>query len=132
MVLPPKNICRYYIMDIVSIVEAIYLVYMYNFFQTKYSIHHPFEYLIVDNSSILKHPISTGALENKICPLGSYASILGALLLLYRGFGYKTSTKYTKTIIVVWCVVAGLMNMNALVYILPIVYVEITIHKIFK
>lgn len=119
-------------MDIVSIVEAIYLVYMYNFFQTKYSIHHPFEYLITSNNTILKHPISTGVLENKICPLGSYASILGAILLLYRGLGYRTSTTYTKNIIIVWLLVAGLMNMNAFVYILPIVYVEATIHQIFK
>ena len=118
-------------MDYLSISEAIYLVYMYNFFKTKYSIHHPFEYLIIKDSKILTHPISTGLLENKICTLGSYASIIGATLLLYRAIGYNTSKKYTKYIILLWCLIAGLMNLNALVYILPIVYIEITIYKIF-
>lgn len=116
-------------MDLVSILEAVYLLYMYNFFKTTYSIHHPFEYLLVHDTTILKHPIYTGEYENKICLLGSYASIIGAMLLLYRGFGYKTSKKYTKWILMTWIVVAALLNINALLYILPILYIEIVIYK---
>ena len=35
--------------------------------------------------------VNTGQYENKICKIGTYASILGALLFLYRGLGYETS-----------------------------------------
>ena len=110
-------------MDIVSILESIYLVYMYNFLKTTYSIHHPFEYILRD-SEIWKHPINTGIYENKICEVGSYASILGGLLLLYRGLGYKTSKKYTKWIVLTWVIVAFTTNINALLYIIPIVIIE--------
>ena len=113
----------------ISILEAIYLVYMYNFFKTKYSIRHPMEYTITGNSNILKHPISTGIYENKVCRLGSYASIIGAILLIYRGLGNPTSKKYTKWIVILWLVIAGLMNMNAFIYILPIACIEYYLHN---
>lgn len=113
----------------ISILEAIYLIYVYNFFKTKYSIHHPMEYTITGNSDILKHPISTGIYENKVCKLGSYASILGAILLIYRGIVKPTPTKYTQYIVILWLVVAGLMNMNAFIYILPLACVEYYLHN---
>ena len=92
-------------MDIVSISEAVYLVYMYIYYKTSYSIHHPFEYMVVE-SDLWKHPINTGAYENKICELGSYASIVGAILLIYRGLGNKTSVKVTRTVILTWSIIA--------------------------
>ena len=116
-------------MDIISILEGLYLIYMYVFFKTVYSIHHPFEYMIVKND-LWKHPINTGQYENKICKIGTYASILGALLFLYRGIGYETSKKYTKWIIVIWLFVSLMTNINALIYVIPILLIEIFHYKL--
>ena len=63
-------------------------------FKTVYSIHHPFEYMIVKND-LWKHPINTGQYENKICKGGTYASIRCIIIFILR-FGYETSKKYTK------------------------------------
>ena len=117
-------------MDIVSISEAVYLVYMYIYYKTSYSIHHPFEYMVVE-SDLWKHPINTGAYENKICELGSYASIVGAILLIYRGLGNKTSVKLTRMIILTWSIIAFMANINAFIYVIPIILVEVLYFRIF-
>ena len=62
-------------MKYISIIEAIYTVYMYIFFKTTYSIHSPLEYYVI-KSDLWNHPIYTGKYQNKICKLGSYASIV--------------------------------------------------------
>jgi len=103
---------------------------MYNYFKTHYSIHHPFEYIVVKND-LWKHPINTGTYENKICELGSYVSIVGAILLVYRGLGNKTSVKITRTIILIWSFVAFMTNINAFIYIIPIILVEVLYFRIF-
>ena len=117
-------------MDYVSISEAVYLVYMYVYFKTTYSIHHPFEYMVVQ-SDLWKHTINTGVYENKICELGTYASIVGAILLIYRGLGNKTSVKVTRTIILTWSIIAFLANINAFIYVIPIILVEALYYRIF-
>ena len=68
-------------MKYISIIEAIYTIYMYIFFKTKYSIHSPLESHVI-KSDLWKHPINTGKYENKICRIGSYASILLAVLFI--------------------------------------------------
>ena len=73
-------------MNFFDIVEASYIVYMYNFFKTSKSIHHPLEYYFADKplGEFLKHPIDTGEYENKICPLGNVSGWLIGLWILAR------------------------------------------------
>ena len=44
-------------MDLISIVEGIYVLYMFNYFKTSVSFHHPFEKMLTSDISLyLKHP----------------------------------------------------------------------------
>ena len=66
---------------ILSIIEGIYVYYMFNHFKTKISVHHPLEqYLFLNGNCFLKHPISTGIYESKICSLGQ---IVGKLMIFW-------------------------------------------------
>ena len=104
----------------ISILEGIYIFYMFVLFKTSYSINHPFE---KDwNISMLKHPISS-TYESKICPLGK---ITGVFLLLWFIFRYKikNNNRYNILILTVVGVSSLLLNLNALVYLLPILFIE--------
>lgn len=66
----------------ISISEAIYVVYIMNFFKTKYSLAHPFTYF---ENKYLYHPIGVA---NKpicnICKIGRQGAYLIALYVLIR------------------------------------------------
>ena len=116
---------------ILSVVEALYIVYMFNFFRTRYSVHHPFEAIVTQNTTILRHPIATGLYENKICPLGSVVSVAVALFLLIRIPGYTRHPRAfaLATKVVFGALVVGtlLSNLNAFLYVLPLVALEMTL-----
>ena len=122
-------------MIIISIIEAMYILYMYIFFKTKYSIHNPFERYL-NNSELWKHPINTGKYQNKICKIGSYASIILAIILVLRQFMCnKNNQRKCKTIarwiLAYWAIVSLLTNLNAFIYIIPVIIMEVYYHKIF-
>ena len=95
---------------------------MYNCFKTDISIHHPLEY-ITQPYQFLRHPISSGRYENKICPLGKMVSILLAIWILFRE--KKEKVRINKGIF--WALLLGtlLMNLNAFVYLIPIFIYEL-------
>ena len=68
----------------ISIIESVYIFYMFNIFKTRFSIHHPFEYLI--SNTYIKHPIYTGKYENKICTFGHHVSILIIIWFILRNY----------------------------------------------
>ena len=68
---------------IISLLQGLYIAYMYNFFKTTKSIHHPFEYL-VDGHNFIKHPVNTGLYENKICPIGNIVSFILLIWFIFR------------------------------------------------
>uniref|UniRef100_A0A6C0JI21 Uncharacterized protein n=1 Tax=viral metagenome TaxID=1070528 RepID=A0A6C0JI21_9ZZZZ len=117
-------------MNYIDIIEAIYIVYMYNYFKTSFSIHHPLEYVINNQpiGNFFKHPINTGEYENKICPLGNVVSFILALWILSRNslktrFGKKIDT-INKIIFIVVFIFSLLMNINAFVYLIPVFIFE--------
>ena len=71
---------------LISLIEIIYIYFMYNIFKTSYSIHHPFEILLnrISLPNFLKHPIYSNIYESKICPFGKFASILLIIWLIIR------------------------------------------------
>ena len=89
---------------LISLIEIIYIYFMYNIFKTSYSIHHPFEILLnrISLPNFLKHPIYSNIYESKICPFGKFASILLIIWLIIRikfnKMNYKLSEKINKTI----------------------------------
>ena len=111
----------------VSCILAIYIVYMLVFFKTRCSVHHPLEVLLQHKNigNFLKHPVSTGRYESKVCPLGKLVAWLFAIWLIYRQFLPPVQTLlWSKRF---WCIFilgAGLMNLNVLIYILPAFIVD--------
>ena len=82
---------------IITIVESVYIFYMYNIFKTKYSFHHPYEYLVNSmNINFFKHPIYSGKYESKICNFGKLVSIL---LILWIWIRYYLLNIFNKNII---------------------------------
>jgi hypothetical protein len=113
------NIC-------LSIIESIYICYMFIFFKTNYSIHHPFEKNMTYFHKFIKHPIHTGIYENKICMLGKVVSILLSLWFIIRNYIIHKCKRILNRIIILSVAVGCLlMNLNAFIYFLPILFIEL-------
>jgi hypothetical protein len=112
---------------IVSILESLYLVYMFNFFKTTISFHHPFEILFT-KFDYFKHPINTGSYENKICTFGKHLSYLGSLYLILRNIVHKLQ-KINKSIVYISIFLSFIMNINSFIYLVPIFITEYLFFK---
>lgn len=110
-------------MDKISLFEAIYILFMFLYFKTKYSIHHPFEICVTGYHQSLLHPINTGNYESKICPFGRNIIWLLFGFLIYRTF-YNVVKKYSKIVLFISFLLST-MNMNAVIYLLPYFILEI-------
>ena len=112
---------------LITTVEIIYLIYMFNFFKTTYSINHPLEFIVTNNmSDFFNHPIMSGVYENKICSFGKLGSIIISLYLILRLFlnfynkkFYYKLMKYNKYLFLIIFIIC-FMNLNAVIYFLPI------------
>lgn len=111
---------------IVSIIESIYLYYMFNHFKTTFAIHHPFEYLITQHN-FLKHPISIDKYECKICPLGNLVGKIAPVWFIGRYFikNEKIRERINTILISILVISCLFMNMNAFIYIIPIIIFEL-------
>ena len=109
----------------ITMFEIIYLIYMYFIFETNYSF----------NSAIFNNEIQnmgyffihdTSNYENKICGFGKIMAIV-AIILAWLRLNYK-GYFYTNIIFDIICIsLAFIMNLNAFVYIIPIILCEIYI-----
>ena len=104
---------------------------MFNFFKTTIEFHHPFEIFITSFSDYLKHPIRTGLYQNKICRFGNDISYVFAIYIILRFILYKTNSikqnmlcMINKTLIYVAFAISLLMNMNAVIYLIPLLLLE--------
>lgn len=114
---------------LVSIIEAIYIVYMLNFFKTKYSLAHPFTYF---SGEYIKHPIGIGDKpRSNICRFGHDVSWILACYVIIRGYLLQYKVVKRKilvnlnklALVTVFCF--SLMNFNAIVYLIPFFITEI-------
>ncbi len=120
-------------MLIITIIECIYLYYMFHIFRTKYSFNHPFEYLVNNNlNNYFKHPI--GIIDNnksKICKFGRDGAILIIIYLIIRYIIFKINLISRKTIItfnkIVLLIIFILswMNLNAVIYFFPFILFDL-------
>ena len=114
-----------------AVVESIYVIYMLNFFKTRYSLAHPLTYF---DSKLLYHPIgkSDKPICN-ICKLGNYGAYLISLFVLLRmivliTFKDNMSKKIVKNfsyIVLVIVFMLSLLNFNAVVYLSTFFIAEI-------
>ena len=115
-----------------SILEGIYIIFMFNIFKTCKYIHHPFEQLLTDHP-FLKHPISDDNYTNKICHFGKISSYFIFIWLISRIKIKKVIRNKINSIIwIIIAIVSFVMNMNAFVYLIPIFILELDIFKKIK
>lgn len=112
----------------ISILEGLYIIYMLNFFKTKYSLAHPMTYF---NNKYLWHPIGTQSKPiSNVCKFGNNASWFLAAYFIVRGYLFQNKVVKKKKLIffnklVLACVfLFSLMNFNVVIYLLPIFIIE--------
>ena len=119
---------------LVTVIQAVYVVYMLRYFKTRYSLAHP---LVNFKSEWLHHPVgvSREPIVN-ICPFGQQGGLLIAGLLfvrLYIAQQGKVSSKVLKmysrmgTFLIF---LFSLLNMNAVVYLIPFFISEYYVQKL--
>lgn len=111
----------------ITLIESIYLLYMFFYFKTSYS----FDLAIFDKETqnlgnFFIH--DTGYNENKICKFGKYMAVVAIILAWLRVYYWNTDKDsmitYTIRFDGLCLILALLMNMNAVVYILPLIIGE--------
>ena len=131
-----NNIFNYSMDSIVTsplfvLLEAIYVIYMLNYFKTKYSLAHPFTYF---ENKFLYHPIGKADKPIcNICPLGNIGSFFIAFFIILRWIlvnqtnllNIKGTIKTASIFILLLVCMLSLMNFNAVVYLIPYFVYEI-------
>ena len=113
-----------------SLLELLYLYYMFIIFKTTFTINHPLETKMINklnkisDKKIFYHPISSSKYESKICPFGKKVIYLLLLFLIYRIFNPNLPKKINLWILII-TIFMSLLNLNALLYILPYIIIEI-------
>ena len=116
-------------MLLITIIECIYLYYMFHIFKTKYSFNHPLEYLVNDNlGNYYEHPI--GIIDNnksKICKFGRDGALIIIIYLISRYFILKLNLLSRNILVIINKIVLLIifllswMNLNAVIYFLPFI-----------
>lgn len=112
---------------LISFIEAIYVIYMLNYFKTKYSIAHPFTYF---NNKYLFHPIGiSDKPKSTICQFGHDVSWLIALYFIVRGYlihnnMFRNEINKINKIVLTLLIIGSFMNFNCVVYLIPIFVIE--------
>jgi len=104
----------------VSIIESVYLIYMFHFFKTKVDFN--WNILPNFNNGIFKHLVGN-EYGLRICPFGRQAIFALIFLLLIRNFNVISKKIIFAALIISF--VLSLMNLNAVVYLIPVWLTEI-------
>ena len=107
---------------IISVIEAVYVIYMFKYFKTTYSFNYlPLQFL--DNSLYLKHQKNaTNTPESHICLFGHDMAFVIAAFLILRNF-IPCLMEYN-TCILSLILIGCFLNLNAIAYILPVILIE--------
>lgn len=121
---------------LVTILEIFYLSFMFIYFKTRISINHPLEYVITNKmGNYFEHPISDCEYSNKICPFGKMAIkiliiyLILRLLVIKSNYFYFNYLKKLNIFILIVALILSLMNMNALLYLIPFIFLEVFLLK---
>jgi hypothetical protein len=115
-------------MIIISLVEAIYVIYMLNFFKTRYSFAHPLTYF---DNRILRHPIGKfSESQSQICPFGQVGAYVIAFFIIvrlitlhYNIINVNTLLLFNKLALMA-VFILSLLNFNAVLYLIPFFIIE--------
>ena len=91
---------------------------MFQFFKTTICFNHPLEFYLINNlSNYFNHPIDSLEYESKICDFGKNIIWLLIIYLIYKSY-YNVSNNINNFIILITFILS-LLNLNALVYLIP-------------
>ena len=107
-----------------SLLESIYIWFMFTQFKTNYYISHPFD-SITSNIPFIHHDTSSNY-QRKICPLGVMFGWLAPIWFLGRHFIQNNELQYNlnKILVITLFILSLLLNMNAFIYSIPIFILE--------
>jgi len=110
---------------IITVIESVYLLYMFVFFKTKYSLGAA----AFDKATQALGPLfvhDTGQYENKVCLFGKVLACVAVIVWSLRGIMRGRTVAAATLIFDALCLLlAYAMNLNAFVYILPLVFSEL-------
>ena len=116
-----------------SVVHAIYIIYVLNYFKTRYNFAHPITYF---NNKLLYHPIGMSDVpKSKVCKLGNILSWFLALFILIRAVLFVYNSKLRKVlkqislIGLILAIILSMLNFNVVIYLIPHFIIEIYIQK---
>ena len=113
-----------------SIVESVYLLYMFNYFKTSVYFNHPCD-VLTQKHPWIDHSRNNQSYGNKICPLGNLIGYLSPLWFLGRHSLDKNDFRLWNRRIILLVFIGSLMtNMNAFIYFLPIFILEKILNNI--
>ena len=116
------NIMNY---KFLSVIHAVYLLFVLRFFKTKYSLAHPITFF---SNKLLYHPIGySNVSRSPICKLGHVLSWYLSAFILIRGILFVKNRKFFRVLsLVVLCsaLMLSLLNFNAVVLLLPHFFIE--------
>ena len=119
-------------MLLLSILEGLYIIYMFVFFKTRYTLEiGRWEGVSWMKIPLLIHPTERcDVAQSQICQFGKIGSILIFIYLVTRHIvsSLRKINRYVFIIIFILC----LMNMNAVVYMLPVFIIEVINDKFFS
>lgn len=117
---------------IITVIGSVYLLYMFMLFKTNYS----FGTAAFDKATQALGPVfvhDTGEYENKVCLFGKIMACLAVIIWAVRGIMGRRAVIPAVIFDVVSLFLAYMMNLNAFVYVLPLVFSEFyltwSIHK---
>lgn len=116
-----------------SVIHAIYIIYVLNYFKTRYNFAHPITYF---NNKLLYHPIGMSDIpSSKVCKLGNILSWFLALFILVRAVlyvkmpGLRKLLKQISLVGLILAVALSMLNFNVVLYLIPHFIIEIYIQK---
>ena len=122
---------------IITIIESVYLLYMFYIYKTKFSFNSAiFDKEIQSWSSNFIH--NSNKYENKICNFGKLMAVIAVIFAFYRldllqNFQNKLPVLYGTIIFDITCIFLSIiMNMNAFIYIIPLIIGESIIINMIK
>lgn len=110
---------------LISILEASYIIFIMNYFKTKYNFAHPLTYF---QNDYLYHPvINVPEPQSMVCNFGKDVSWLLGLYFIIRGLLFKYYSIIINKIniaVLIVMFIGSLLNFNVTIYFLPIYVIE--------
>ena len=126
-------------MFLISLIEMLYIYYMFHIFETRFTINNPWEkfqlnYLNETVSeriySFINHPTSDSSFpESKICIFGKKIIYLLLIYLLIRVCLPINFLKKLNPCVLLITFILSLANLNALIYLTPYFIIEIFLNN---